>query len=224
MEAAPGSDDAGSGYAGVVRALAVERGGVGGSLWKKKGSVDVHSRARAAAASAGLTRANSTVSAFQICSTTITATTFSALGGEESNGAPSGPCPATVQFVLSMLHWVSGVDGKKGFAAAVCALARNARATFFELPHVRATGTYGEKRYAGWYAGLNSTTAALREAVATCNGDGNLRIELLGGTPWGPAKLNMTRDIQVVWNRGAASLSKATQSDATCAAALRCAP
>jgi hypothetical protein len=216
----------------AVEVLAVERGGVGGSLWKKKGAVNVHDRARAAAVKAGLISStnsdsrrsapqpNASLPAFSICPITVTAKTFEGLAG---HSAASSVCPATVQFVLSMLHWVDGVDGFAGFGTAVCALARNARATFFELPHPRAKGTFGEKRYRAWYEGrAENTTAALVRAIESACPAVPLRVEHLGGTPWGPANLRMSRDIQVVWNDNAPSTVDAAATDASCVTLLQC--
>ena len=189
--------------------LAIERGGVGGTIFggKKKKGMDVHAIIRDRAAKAF----PSGRVAVDVCSTIVTSKTFERLRSHR-------PCAPAVVLVLSMLHWVNGVETHLDFAAAVCQVATTARVTVFELPNPLAKGTMGDKRYGRWYKDSGSNvTRALELALSRCQNGAKLRMSLVGSTPWGKT---LTREIHRVDNDG--WLSFDVDGTEACRASLGC--
>lgn len=169
----------------LVSVLAVEKGGVGGSLWKKKSTLDVHSRLREVADRLAVR------SSLSICAAAITA---SSLAEQLRRG-----CSVSVQLVLSMLHWVEGVDSRDDFAKVIGVLARQAALTVLELPHPAARNTYGEHRYRKWYSGpgWSGNVTQLLSAAVELHCPRSCRVVLLGRTPWGRG---LHRELHAIYN------------------------
>jgi len=153
---------------GAAQVFAVEKGGPGGTLWSKTTN----------ATSILVSKLQSLLPADvegYLCPTEVDRATFTTV-------APQ--CQPSVQFVLSMLHWVRLVDGVPGLCQAVCGMIRAAAVTVLELPHPRARRTYGESRYRGWYRYESNLTKLLEGCVVKfcprCS-----TVTWIGQTPWG---------------------------------------
>jgi hypothetical protein len=205
-----------------VAVAAVEKGGVGGSIWASRLTsasakdaqrggnvvrhVTVHDifRRKAAVAREQLWR-NTTEPAITLCAAEISLDVLEnhAKRCQHRRGVD-------VQLFLSMLHWVNGVDGRRGLCSAVCSMARSSRITVLELPHPGARRTFGEKRYRKWYGRQRNVTRLLEECVARCPAVEfsesiravEIQVSLLGQTPWGR---NLFREIHIVRNFGVRS-------------------
>lgn len=219
--------------------LAVEKGGVGGSLWVSRrgaqtaptgkqrspnnGHLDVHLRIRDGAARFGV------ASSVRVCPVEVTAATWQQwedVSVATSGGSPAR-CGASVQLALSMLHWVSGLDTRDAFLRGIGDLAAKARLTVVELPHPAARRTFGEKRYRAWYRGdgRENVTALLAEAAAVhCPA---CRVRLLGRTAWGDPRSGLYRELHAIWNGGSKQESGSgglAQCGACCVEMLHCPP
>jgi hypothetical protein len=209
--------------------FAVEKGGIGGTLWARRGSkLNVHDKIFDAAAF------NNVTEHVELCPVEVKAATFRAMvvppktAARHSEGAPEagrwGVCRVEVQLLLSMLHWVTDMNSAAEFRRGICAITAAARLTVLELPNPNATGTtFGVKRYAQWYKGhQRNATAALLAAVESCDGDGLGRrtLRLLGRTPWGSSY----RELHAVsFVPAAADAAENTpEMRRRCAAALKC--
>ena len=169
-----------------IAVAAVEKGGVGGSIWAtrlqvlssgdgRRGS-SVHDIFRQKVAAARQLSMWDNASTMLLCPAEISSTTIDAMssrcaGGSTSGGGGDGGNrhgAVDVQLFLSMLHWVHGVDGERGLCNAVCAMSKSSRLTFLELPHPHAKRTFGEKRYRKWYAREKNVTRLLERCMEEC--------------------------------------------------------
>jgi hypothetical protein len=173
-----------------IRALAVEKGGFGGSFWKAQEmkARSVHDIFTSMAHSMSVDAAVR----FSLCPTVVNALTF-------HRDMSRAHCQPTVQLLLSMLHWVDGVDGEAGLLRAICNLAKNAEVTFVELPHPAARKTFGVRRYAEWYRREVNVTKLLQKAVHPANCEARCAtVDVVGRTPWGKG---LFREIHRITNK-----------------------
>ena len=148
---------------------AVDKGAVGGSLWKSsKKMKDVLETAAEKARENGIPSTR-----FTICRTLIHPSMWRRLREEGLT--------FTVVFVLSVLHWFD-IDGEDGFHGAMRSLFQISRVVIVELPHPDAKGTYGERRYRKWFKRERNGTKLLEISASGVPG---CKVVLLGRLPWG---------------------------------------
>jgi len=148
---------------------AVDKGAVGGSLWKSsKKMKDVLETAAEKARENGIPSTR-----FTVCRTLIHPSMWRRLREEGLT--------FTVVFVLSVLHWFD-IDGEDGFHGAMRSLFQISRVVIVELPHPDAKGTYGERRYRKWFKRERNGTKLLEISASGVPG---CKVVLLGRLPWG---------------------------------------
>eukprot|EP01062_Namystynia_karyoxenos_P068231 TRINITY_DN625_c0_g1_i1.p1 TRINITY_DN625_c0_g1~~TRINITY_DN625_c0_g1_i1.p1 ORF type:complete len:411 (+),score=107.23 TRINITY_DN625_c0_g1_i1:74-1234(+) len=164
--------------------MGVELGGVGGSIWMKKGSMDVLQTQERKIREFGVQPR------VVICQTGVAPKHFFALRKEGLRH--------DYQFVLSVFHWFSMPD-RTSFEEVLVAMLGNARTTFIELPIVGDRGPrfakqVGWANFLKWYDGRSDIGQVLRDSLRAQGVDGEVR--LVGSVKWYPAdpKKGETKD------------------------------
>eukprot|EP00759_Apiculatamorpha_spiralis_P031878 PhF_6_TR33614/c0_g1_i2/m.49090 len=148
--------------------FAVEKGSVGGSIWKSAQSMkDVLETAKERAKSFGV------ASRFFTCRTNIHPKMWGRALHEE--------VMYSVVYVLSVLHWFD-INGESGFHQHIRTLISTSRVTIIELPHPKARNTFGEKRYRKWFQRESNGTKLLLTTIETMP---SCKLYSLGKLPWG---------------------------------------
>jgi hypothetical protein len=153
------------------RVISVEMGGVGGEIWKKKGTLDVIAIQEDMAKQHGVTN-------MRICQTKVLPTMFDALNAANINHR--------YQLVLSVFHWFE-LPTRAAFEHAITNLFKNAATTFIELPTIgdrsaEIRGQVGWKNFERWYDGRNDIGVILADAAKSANL--RVRVTMLVSVPW----------------------------------------
>jgi hypothetical protein len=161
--------------------MAVEMGGVGGEIWKKKGQLDVLKIQENKMKEHKVTNV-------VMCQTKVQPEQFFAL--KEKN------IQHDFQLVLSIFHWFD-LKTREEFEKTIVTLFHNARRTIIELPTIGDNGALirkqvGYKNFAAWYDGRTDVGQIIRES-GEAQGV-KLSVELLCKNKW----LEWTRDVYAV--------------------------
>eukprot|EP01065_Artemidia_motanka_P035690 TRINITY_DN43580_c0_g1_i1.p1 TRINITY_DN43580_c0_g1~~TRINITY_DN43580_c0_g1_i1.p1 ORF type:complete len:342 (+),score=103.23 TRINITY_DN43580_c0_g1_i1:60-1085(+) len=155
--------------------VGVEMGGVGGSIWKKKGQLDVLK------VTENKIREHGVQPRIVMCQTAVKPKHFYAL---RDAGARHD-----YQFVLSVFHWFSMPD-RAAFEEVLVTMFGNARTTFIEMPIVgdrgpRFSKQVGWNNFLKWYDGRNEFGQVIEDSLNAQNVKGTVR--KIGGVKWYPA-------------------------------------
>ena len=155
-----------------ARVIALDMGGVGGSIWKK--DYDVLS------VQSGKAEEYSVGDRFTICQTAAKPEHFFELSkvgvGHE------------YQFVLSVFHWFT-METRKAFEEVLVALFRNAKTTFIELPIAGDYGPrfmkqVGSKYFVKWYDKRSDIHQIITESLKSQGVQGS--VSKIGSVKWLP--------------------------------------
>jgi hypothetical protein len=161
--------------------MGIEAGGVGGSIWVKKGKgpeMDVLKIQESKLKELSLTNV-------YICQAKAHQRQFTQLNEKGSR--------SRYQLVLSVFHWFQ-LETAEAFQTALIEMFRNAQTTFIELPTIGDRGPLirkqvGWKNFNVWYQGHNNVQEVI-EAAAKAKGVA-IKVSLLVSAPW----LQWTRDV-----------------------------